>query len=247
MREIPAAQFREMLPQVCAAAGDAVYPAAVAAGVQSGRMFAGNSAVLIWHFCGFAYISGNPDATFLADAAHLMQHSARRMLLITDDAEVISFFAQKRAFSMSKRLYFRAASAPEIPAPAGFTLRRIDAALFPRVQGRIVPAFSWETAEQFLANGFGWCLMDGETVAATAFSAAVAADAADIGIETAEAYRRKGLAKAAAAAVMREAVSRGKMPVWACHEANIGSQKTAQALGFQHIRTCTAIQRQECI
>ena len=245
MQEIPTAQFPEMLPQARAAAGDAVYPGAVAAGVQSGRIFAGDSAVLIWHFCGFAYISGNPDAAFLAETAQMMRSSARRMLLITDDAAVVSFFAQERAFSLSKRLYYRAASAPEAALPEGFTLRRMDAALLPRVQGRIVPAFSWETAEQFLENGFGWCAMDGETVAAAAFSAAVTDDAADIGIETAAAYRRMGLAKAAAAAVMQEAVTCGKTPVWACHEENIGSQKTVQALGFQHIRTCTAIRKED--
>ena len=86
-------------------------------------------------------------------------------------------------------------------------------------------------------------MLYGDEVAAWAFSSTVTAEFVDIGVETREAFRRKGLAGCAAAAVMQAVFAQGKIPVWACHAQNIGSAKTAQALGFHQTHICTVLHK----
>lgn len=244
MKQVPNESFRHYLAAADAASGDSVYPRSIAEGVQSGEIFTAGGAVLFRHSCGFAYLSGEPDAAFLDEIAARFFRAAqsRRFLLITADPRICDYFVSHAGATAEQRIYYRADTAPELPAaPAGFTLRRIGAELLPRITGRIVPSFSWTAPEQFLANGFGFCVMHGETAAACAFSAAVTSECVDIGVETAEEFRRQGLAKIAAAAVMREAVSRGKKPVWAHHAANAGSMHTALALGFRQTHVCCTL------
>ena len=68
-----------------------------------------------------------------------------------------------------------------------------------------------------------------------AFSAAVSSRQVDIGIETAEAHRRKGLAAIAAKKMVSYVKSIHKEPVWDCDAKNTGSRRTAEKVGFQVI------------
>ena len=248
MKQIPMADFRQYHDAAAHASGDAVYPLSIAEGVQSGDIFIGGDAVLFWHNCGFAYLSGHPEPAFLNEIAVRFfggTQPERRFLLISDDADVCRYFAAQRGILAEQRVYYHAdAACAELQLPEGFSLHRTDAELLPRITGRIVPAWSWDAPEQFLANGIGYCVMHGETVAAAAFTAAVSSDFADIGVETAADFRRMGLAKAAAAAVMREITAQGKTPVWAHHLANTGSMRTAEAIGFQRDRICMTFRRE---
>ena len=243
MREAAKADFSAYLPQARTASGDSLYPCAIAEGIQSGNIITDGNAVLFHHYCGFAFLSGSPDDAFMDDIADRLLHPApeRRFVLISDDPAICSRLSALDGLTRSDRIYYRAAQAPpEFALPDGMALCRITPELLPLIRGRIVPAWSWESPEQFFAHGFGYCVMHKNTAAAAAFTAAAAADAVDIGVETAENYRRQGLAKIAAAAVMREAQQRGKAAVWAHHAANTGSMKTAQALGFSQVKICSA-------
>lgn len=246
MKQIPCADYHQYCNAAASASGDPVYPLSVAEGVQSGDIFVSGDTVLFWHMCGFAYLSGRPDAVLLDKiTARFLEDPppARRFLLISDDPDVCAYLTAN-GLPAEQRIYYHADRIAADPVlPEGFLLRRIDAGLLPRMSGHIVPAWSWDTPERFLANGFGYCVMHGETVAAAAFTAAVTAKYADIGVETAADYRRMGLAKAAAAAVMREIAAQGKMPVWAHHIANTGSMRTAESLGFVRDRLCTTFRR----
>ena len=83
--------------------------------------------------------------------------------------------------------------------------------------------------------------MDGDRLVATAFSAAVSSDEVDVGVETDENYRHKGLAKALADIMCREIISIGKNPVWAHAISNEGSKHTALSVGFVEDRVNTVI------
>ena len=115
----------------------------------------------------------------------------------------------------------------------GVELKEIDAEILPAISGRIVPASFWSSSKEFLGKGKGYCLLKDGEVAAVAFSAAVSHKQIDIGIETTEKYRRKGLAVVVAKEMVKYAVSIGKEPVWDCNVANEGSRKTAEKVGFQ--------------
>lgn len=77
-------------------------------------------------------------------------------------------------------------------------------------------------------------VVDGE-VASVAYAHATALmqdRVADIGIETAPAYRRRGLAKAAVSAVVRHIGSRGGEAIYSTAPGNLASIATAQSVGF---------------
>ena len=237
---VPLRELRPLLTQNGNGCG-AVYADAAAEGQQIGAGWRSSEGGLLFrHFCGFTMLSGHQDAAFLQAAARLMCEADVRFLLFSEDADTTAFFRRQTGFSEAERLFFTHRILPEPPPlPDGFVIRQIDGTLLERIQGRIVPAFSWESPEAFLARGKGFCVTDGETPAAWAFSAAVSSRELDIGVETSPAYRRRRLASAAAAQMIRYTYSMQKQPVWACHAGNTASRRLAEALGFVQCGCCT--------
>ena len=90
-------------------------------------------------------------------------------------------------------------------------------------------------------QGKGYCIMHGEEIAAWAFSAAVSSEEIDIGIETVESHRQKGLAVIIAAKMVEYTISQGKNPVWACYYKNMASQRIAEKLGYIKTGECNII------
>ena len=245
MIKIPEKDYQSFIPRAERCAADRVYPLSIACGFQPGDIWADGDAALFWHYCGFAYISGSPSDGML-DKIYAMMTSPerpRRLLLITDDAPVIGRFRSEGA-----RLSLRTAYAWQpregreaLPAPEGFEIRRIGADDIGRITGRIVPSFSWDSGERFLEYGFGFAAVREGQVCAVAFSAAVSPCEIDIGVETREDCRGRGLAAALADRMCRETARIGKKPVWAHAVTNHGSMRTALKCGFAADRTLTAI------
>ena len=80
-----------------------------------------------------------------------------------------------------------------------FTLSKIDNEIYGKISGRVVPATFWDSPQAFLKKGAGYCLMDGDKVACTSFSAYTGNGQVDVGIETTPEYRRRGLGAPTAA------------------------------------------------
>lgn len=129
------------------------------------------------------------------------------------------------------------------PAPTRFHIEEINPANISRIQGRIIPSFSWDSPECFLKDGFGYIALDQERVCAVAFSAAVSSDQIDIGVETHENYRRKGLAAILTNCMCDTIVKTGKTPAWAHSISNKGSMNTALKCGFVQDRINTVIRK----
>jgi RimJ/RimL family protein N-acetyltransferase len=125
--------------------------------------------------------------------------------------------------------------------PEGYQVRAIDGALLgdPTLY---VPAHihrwietNWGPRESFLRLGFGRCALWGNEVVSWSVCDCVSADACEIGIQTAEAHRRRGLAAATAAAAAEHALGSGYGSVgWHCDDDNVGSWRTAERVGFTH-------------
>ena len=238
-------QFPQLRQMIVAESCGAIYPLSVLEGFQSGAVYTDDAgqAAFLWHCCGFAFLFGTYNREILAECAEMMQHPVRyaRLLLFAEDAETAAFFREKDGFLLEQRLFFRypAKQPPQTEIPAV----RITPDILPQIQGRITPAFSWEQPADFLAKGTGYAVMQDGMPAAWAFSAAVSDAEIDIGVETNEHYRRRGFAFAAAAAMIQETLSQGKVPVWACHAQNIGSQKLAESLGFVRCGECLTVRK----
>ncbi len=120
------------------------------------------------------------------------------------------------------------------PLPEGYRIARLGAAAFEGWPGATMPPRCfWGTASDFDRHGTAWAVMHGDTIASLAFSAFVFDDRLEIGIETHAAHQGLGLATHACTAFIDDCLARGLEPVWSCRQGNLGSERTAGAVGFE--------------
>ena len=237
-------ELRHMIdPDGCGA----VYADSVAEGVQTGALYTDKNRhiLLVRHVCGFALLYGAYTEETLREIGEMMLHPApfSRMLLFSPDDAATEYYSRQDDFVLEQRLFFRH-GAKKLP-PEHTAATRLTPALTAQIQGKITPAFSWDNMDDFANYGIGFCAVQDGVPAAWAFSAAISEREIDIGVETDTRYRRRGLAFAASAAVIRETLRQGKTPAWACHAENTGSRKLAEALGFSICGQCTTVRRRD--
>lgn len=112
---------------------------------------------------------------------------------------------------------------------------RIDRGILDGFTGTVVPGRFWNSEEQFLRKGVGFCLLDPESgaPASIAFSSCLRPPFLEIGVETAEAFRGKGYAFEVSRKMVRFCLENGFVPVWSCKKENTGSFRLALKLGFE--------------
>ena len=248
MRKIDIGEYAKYADYAKDCAANRVYPLSIADGVQSGDIYTDdNGSVLFWHYCGFAYISGAAGTDFLEEIYRefLMPDKDRRFLLITDSETVADYYSARDLLQLDRRVeYIHTGILRKTQIPdKQFIIERITADNIGDIQGRIIPAFSWESSTDFITHGFGFLVRRNDCFAAAAFSSAVSKDEVDIGIETCEAFRHKGLASYLSYKMCEEIIRQGKKPVWAHAETNEGSRKTALLAGFIPARVNTVVRK----
>ena len=234
MRKITTDCYKDYIEWAKKNTADRLYPLSIAEGYQTGDIYVNDgdeiTSVFFWHYCGFGFISGTPSKSFLQEISAL--EGSRRLFLITNDTNVIGFFSD-RSYDISNRLEFEwAGEFKPIPVNEEFSVEPITEDNIYKIKGRIVPSFSWESSEQFFKNGFGYVAVKNKDICAVAFGA-VSSEEVDIGVETYEEYRRKGLSAALASKMCEHILKDGKKPLWSCAEVNEWSRRTALKVGFK--------------
>lgn len=98
---------------------------------------------------------------------------------------------------------------------------------------------AFDTAEEFVEKGIGFCVLKGDDIIAGAASMGVFDEGIEVEIVTREDHRRQGLALACAAALVLNTLSQGKFPCW--DAANENSLALAQKLGYKLAKEYQAI------
>lgn len=224
-----------------------VYPLSMTEMIQQGDVFANHHCVLFWHYCGFAFIYGDYNESFLSDVYKKFIRNgmhARRFILFISDEKTKDFFINKENIMLERRYFFehrKVFSADHQALPLNLKLCEIRKKSFYNISGNVTPLFSWDNPSEFLEKGKGFCVLDGETVAAWAFTAAISDEEIDIGVETRAEYRHCGLGAIVSDKMIQYCFQQQKRPVWACHSNNIASQKLAEKLGFVKVSECFTI------
>lgn len=102
--------------------------------------------------------------------------------------------------------------------------------------GSVVPRVFFRDVENFLSAGTGFAVVIDDEPVSLAFSSFVTSSQLEIGIETLDRYRGRGLATLACAALIDDCLARGLEPVWACRRENTASYRLAETLGFEPVR-----------
>lgn len=222
-----------------------VYALSIRDGNQTGNIYVDcierPNCVLLWHYCGFAYIAGTPNIEFLNRVYELMiNKDSRRLVLQVFNSKVDRFFIEKDYLVRGKR-YCYSYVQPKVVNSYGlqdeYSIKEMDLDLLNQLAGVIIPLFSWQNYSDFIKKGKAFCILHENEIAAVAFSSAISHDEIDIGIETSENYRGKGLASAVALKMIKHILSINKKPVWECDIHNMGSCRTAKRVGFEIIET----------
>ncbi len=255
LRQVDKSEYSRFIDSAKSCSANRVYPMSIAEGYQEGDIYVEErahtattntrdgcavasqaaSVVMFWHYCGFVYFSGSPSADLLEEVYQefLKKKLERRFIIITDDEEIKDFFSSKSDVIIDKRFeYVHDVQKYIAEAESDFRIERISGNNIERIHGRIIPSFSWDSNEAFLDKGLGYVTVDGDRVAAVAFSSAVSSDEIDIGVETDPDYQRRGLSAKLSSKMCEEIIAMGKKPVWAHAAANVASGKTAERAGF---------------
>ena len=123
--------------------------------------------------------------------------------------------------------------APDLDVPEGCELLPIDATWFERCRFRDYYLGYFGSTERTLANGFGFCLVKGETLLSEAFAGEASLGMIELGTITAEPYRRRGYAMICCSQLVRECEARGYRTYWNCAKDNPASANLARRLGHQ--------------
>ncbi len=116
--------------------------------------------------------------------------------------------------------------------PQGWQIETMEEGGYALHDIAVTPSAFWQDFAAFTTHGAGVCAVKEGEIGALAFAATRFADWLEIGIETRQAYRGQGLARAVAVAMIEKCLAQGLTPVWACRKENTGSLRLAQSLGF---------------
>lgn len=120
----------------------------------------------------------------------------------------------------------------------GFILKRLDEGLIEKcdVFNLDIENRFWGSAEDFLANGFGFCVLKDKVMVSICYSACVVDGVSEIDAATLEEYRGMNLASYAGAAFVEHCIENDIRPNWDCFDYNTPSLKLAKRLGFEERR-----------
>lgn len=126
-----------------------------------------------------------------------------------------------------------------VDIPAGFAVRPIDAGLLASDGMRGIDvlreeiATGWQSQADFLASGFGFCLLDRDEIVTWCTAEYASPGKCGIGIETAVEHMRQGYATLTASAFVEQALDLGIAPHWDSWKANLPSVAVARKVGFR--------------
>jgi len=116
--------------------------------------------------------------------------------------------------------------------PEGHRIQQIDGQLAEGLPG---VGSSWGSIDNFLAKGFGFCVMKDDEIISKCSTVHVGGGRTETAIKTEKEYRRQGFATLAACAYIEHCLENNVLPEWGCFY-NEASGLIAEKLGFAHRR-----------
>ncbi len=131
--------------------------------------------------------------------------------------------------------------------PAGCVMRPINLELIERCEWRADMEFYCGSLNNFLMNGLGLCMMQGDEIIVEAYASSFGETDAEIGAVTRAPYRGRGYAPIACAYLIQACERRGYHAYWSCDADNAASIRVARKLGFRQERPYQVLEYRQLI
>ncbi len=186
---------------------------------------------------GTTYIAGAPTPQMLADAFTLLRTTNEVVVCFWPDDPIRSILLDAPSYDGSAIDFTDRSPAVDLDIlgsiPAGYHLRPIDVDIVPALLGFDYYVSMFGSIGRALDHTIGYCLMRDEVVVCEAIAGPITQGIAELGIGTAETYRRQGLGTITAARTIQACEARGYQAFWNAAQQNIASVALARRLGFQ--------------
>ncbi len=93
----------------------------------------------------------------------------------------------------------------------------------------------WKDVDSFIKEGTGYCALEGNNIVSWCLTVYADKNKRELGLETANGFRRQGYATAVARETVKECIKHGYKLHWHCREDNLASIALAEKLGFEKI------------
>jgi len=243
MFELDPSVFQSLIPRLDDVPFNTWFARSVLAGHVNGRVFVDDlidpSSVYIYHDYGMALLLGDTPSSGFADAMVKYLRSLRKSnwIQVFPDlgAKFLQCLVDDGTVRLATRINFvfdqdRFEPILNKPMPDRLVVTDGTTNLIRQIEGRVVPRYFWKRSE--LNSCVSRVAFVDHEYAGIAFASFLHGDVLEIGTETAEPYRRMGVAENVCSALIRYCLAEGLTPVWACRQHNTGSMKLAQRLGF---------------
>lgn len=229
----------------------------VLAGILPGRIYTDDTAspqtaILIPSNQHRIYVGGEPEPRLFADVIHLLfkesgEESYGCVVYYTShiwEPAIEQVLQEQETDSDWRQLYrLREPFSPIVsPLPEHITIGRIDETLLEDSslvnRQLLLEEIHSESPSlgHFFRQNFGFSAQDGQQLVAWCLAEFHYQGRYELGIETIEAYERKGIATHLASAVIKHAFAQGATEIgWHCWASNTPSVATALKLGFEKV------------
>ncbi len=216
---------------------------AVVSGEQQGKIFRDENNYFIIHKAGFSLLKTVSDDRYY-DILHFMlqEKNTPPYFHIYDPPEQLVKECEQNDHINTKlrnRIQLKFTNnkslAPEVALPENYSIEKITVNNFESLSlfGLDIACKFWNSKDDFLKNGFGFCVFNGQhEPVSICYTACLANNEAEIDIATVAAYQQKGLARAATTEFVNHCIKKKINANWDCFEDNYGSIKTAERIGF---------------
>lgn len=240
MFELPKAHFDRLLPLFDTDQSNSTMIFSTLTGHTLGKAYVDDidqpaNALLVTPFQNFSFTHPTVDPHWLNETVTELRQTQGIILNWSPQMAIEPPSSPSREIAGYEFLDFSAAE--PIPIPEGRHLQRIDGELFTRRQWRDLVLAAFGSVEDFLRDGIGVALMEGDEICSEAYALFLGAGKFEIGIVTHEKYRKQGCAAIATQHLAHLCEERGYPPHWSYFEGNMASAATARKIGFRNQRT----------
>ena len=237
MLELPAAHFERAAHLFDVTQPNAPMIFSTIAGRTLGRAFVDDldqptNCLLVMDFQHFSFTHASVDPQWLATTVAALRPQFG--LLLNWSAEMAATLPSppnaSRDYAGHEFMEYYAQG--DLQLPPGRRLQRMDADILARCTWRDLVLSAFGTVENFLADGIGVCVMDGEEICSESYAIFLGAGKFEVGIVTNEPYRQQGNAYHACKALLQLLEDTERPPHWSYFEGNVASAATARKLGF---------------